>query len=73
VLGVHVGARGGLSVDLGKGVGAAIGPDVNLGAKLEALASVLAGAPPKGPAWIDVSVPDEPTVGPPPAAGRSSS
>jgi cell division protein FtsQ len=67
---VHVGARGNLSLDLGRGVGAEIGPDVNLGAKLEALASVLAGAPPKGPAWIDVSVPDEPTVGPPPPGGQ---
>jgi cell division protein FtsQ len=67
---VHVGARGDLSLELGKGVGAEIGQDVNLGAKLEALASVLAGAPPKGPAWIDVSVPDEPTVGPPPAGGQ---
>ena len=67
VHGVHVGTRGSISVDLGGGVGAEIGPDANLGAKLEALASVLAGAAPRGPAWIDVSVPDEPTLGPPPA------
>jgi len=68
---VRVGARGDLSIDLGNGVGALLGPDANVGAKLEALASVLAGAPPKGPEWIDVSVPDEPTVGPPPAAGQA--
>jgi len=55
-------------LDLGGGVSAALGGGAHMGAKLQSLASVLASAHPTGPAVIDVTVPDLPTVGPP-AAG----
>jgi len=67
---VAVDARGMVTLDLGGGVSAALGTTAELPAKLTAVASVLAGAPVKGPAVIDVTVPDEPTVGPPPPGAR---
>ncbi len=70
VLDVTVDARGMVTLDLGGGVSAALGTTAELPAKLTAVASVLAGAPLKGPAVIDVTVPDEPTVGPPPPGAR---
>jgi len=62
---VAVGAGGSVTLDLGGGVTALLGGTDGLRAKLTALASVLAGAAPRGPAVIDVTVPDQPTVGPP--------
>jgi cell division protein FtsQ len=51
---------------LGGRLWATLGAADHVGAKLTALTSVLAASPPRGPALVDVSVPDEPTVGPPP-------
>jgi cell division protein FtsQ len=65
---VSLGAGEELWLDLGGGVKATLGSDNDLTAKLEALSSVLAGVNLRGPAVIDVSVPDEPTMGPPRAA-----
>ena len=65
VVGVEVAAGGTVTLDLGRGVDAEIGPASSLVAKFEALASLLAGAPPTGPELIDLTVPDQPTVGPP--------
>jgi cell division protein FtsQ len=70
VLHVTVSAQGMVSLDLGGGVSATLGSTAGLEAKLTALASVLAGAHVSGPAVIDVTVPDEPTVGPPPPGSR---
>lgn len=64
VQGVRVAANGDVTLDLGKGVGATLGGAGSVDAKLAALASVLAAAPPTGPETIDVSVPGEPTVAP---------
>ena len=50
-----------------------LGSTAGLEAKLTALASVLAGAHVSGPAVIDVTVPDEPTVGPTDHRGRDRS
>jgi cell division protein FtsQ len=66
VLHVIADAHGVVTLDLGRRVTAALGTADGIGAKLTALASVLAGAQVSGPAVIDVTVPDEPTVGPPP-------
>jgi cell division protein FtsQ len=63
-------AQGMVTLDLGGGVRAVLGSVAAVQAKLTALASVLAGAPVSGPAVIDVTVPDEPTVGPPPPGSR---
>jgi cell division protein FtsQ len=65
---VTVDGRGAVTVDLGGRVTAELGSAQNVRAKLSALATVLAGAPVSGPAVIDVTVPAEPTVGPPPAS-----
>jgi cell division protein FtsQ len=65
---VVVAADGTVTLDLGGGVTVVLGTEAQLPAKLAALASLLAGAPPTGPETIDVRVPGEPTVGPPPAA-----
>ena len=64
-----------MSVTLGLtgGVTCVIGTPSDLQAKYEALASVLAGAPVASGDVIDVSVPDEPTVGPSPVNSRKSS
>jgi cell division protein FtsQ len=60
-----VGVQGGdVTLDLGGGVRALLGPSAQLEAKLASLRSVLVGAPPTGPETIDVTVPAEPTVGP---------
>ncbi|HLX88754.1 MAG TPA: hypothetical protein VKR22_09925, partial [Acidimicrobiales bacterium] len=59
---VHVALDGTVQLDLGGGVGVKVGPDTAVDAKLVALASVLAAAPPPGPETIDVTVPGEPTV-----------
>lgn len=64
VAGVTVGARGTVTLDLGKGLRAVLGPASDVGSKLAALASVLAGTAPNCPELIDVSVPGEPTVTP---------
>ena len=68
VAGVVVAADGTVTLDLGQGVEVEVGPASSLEAKFEALASLLAGAPPSGPELIDLSVPDEPTVAPSPAS-----
>lgn len=70
---VDVGAGGQVTLGLGGGVSAVLGPADELAAKFEALASVLAGAPPAGPEVIDVTVPDEPTVAPGGTDGAGSS
>jgi cell division protein FtsQ len=64
---ITVDGGGQLTLDLGGGLLAVLGPAADLPAKYEALASVLAGADPTGPAVIDVRVPAEPTVAPPAA------
>ncbi|MHB8682381.1 MAG: cell division protein FtsQ/DivIB [Acidimicrobiales bacterium] len=64
VHGISVSAAGAVRLDLGGGVWAALGRGGDLGAELAALRSVLAGAPPKGPETIDVTVPGEPLVTP---------
>jgi len=64
---VIVDPSGSVTLDLGNGVSALLGPPTGLTAKFESLASVLAGAPPSGPSVIDVTVPGEPQVGPAPA------
>ncbi len=65
IVAVHVGPGRTVTLDLGAGVVVVLGRAVDLTAKFEALASLLAGAPPAGPATIDVTVPSELTVGPP--------
>ncbi|HEY5025840.1 MAG TPA: FtsQ-type POTRA domain-containing protein [Acidimicrobiales bacterium] len=70
VVSVTANAEGTVSLGLGGGVSAVLGTTAGLEAKLTALASVLAGAHVSGPAVIDVTVPDEPTVGPPPPGPR---
>jgi cell division protein FtsQ len=62
---VTANSLGMVTLGLGKGVSAALGSTQDLAAKLVAVASVLAGVHVRGPAVIDVTVPDEPTVGPP--------
>lgn len=58
-------ALGHVQLELAGGLVADLGGVDQLGAKWESLASVLAGAHPRDPAVIDVSVPGDPTVGPP--------
>ena len=58
-------AAGTVALHLGDGLVAELGAPTGLAAKFAALAGVLARAAPSGPAVIDVSVPDAPTVGPP--------
>jgi cell division protein FtsQ len=67
---VSANARGMVTLDLGGGVSASLGSTAELPAKLTAVASVLAGARVSSPSVIDVTVPDEPTVGPPPPGSR---
>jgi cell division protein FtsQ len=64
--GVTVEPSGTVRLDLGGGVQVLVGRARSLGPKLASLRSVLAGAPPPGPEVIDVTVPGEPTVAPPP-------
>jgi len=64
---VSVNRAGVVALDLGGHVGAVLGPVTDLGRKLAALTTVLEEVRPTGPAVIDVTVPDQPTVGPPPA------
>jgi cell division protein FtsQ len=66
VLEVSVDAHGVVRLNVGGGISGVLGSTTGLQAKLTALATVLAGAHPSGPAVINVTVPDEPTVGPPP-------
>jgi cell division protein FtsQ len=54
-------------LDLGGRVSAVLGGPRDIGAKLQSLVSVLAAARPVGPVVVDVTVPDQPTVGPPAA------
>jgi cell division protein FtsQ len=68
---VAVDARGVVTVGLGGRLSAMLGSTRDLQAKLIAVASVLAGVHLSGPAMIDVTVPDEPTVGPPPPVSPS--
>jgi cell division protein FtsQ len=63
---VSVSTGGAVTLGLSDGVVAVLGSDDVLGPKLAALRSVLVGAPPTGPETIDVTVPGDPTVGPPP-------
>ena len=71
---VDVVAGDAVSLGLTGGLSAVIGAPVDLQAKYEALASVVAGAPVQSGDVVDVSVPDEPTVGPmtPPSVGPST-
>ena len=69
---VAVDARGMVTLDLGGRLSAVLGSTQDLQAKLVAVASVLAGARLSAPAMIDVTVPDEPTVGPPPPVSRGA-
>jgi cell division protein FtsQ len=61
---VRVSSDGEVTLVLSGGVTAVLGSDDELGPKLAALRSVLAGAPPTGPETIDVTVPGEASVGP---------
>ena len=61
---VRVSSDGEVTLVLSGGVVAVLGSDDELGPKLAALRSVLAGAPPTGPETVDVTVPGEATVGP---------
>lgn len=71
---VDVAPDGEVTLGIAGGLTAVMGSPTELEAKYEALASVLAGAPLVGDDVIDVSVPDEPAVGPAtaPAAARST-
>jgi cell division protein FtsQ len=60
-----VGADGDVTLALSGNLAVTMGPAVELGAKFEALTSVLVDVAPRGPADIDVTVPDAPAVGPP--------
>ncbi|HUY63168.1 MAG TPA: FtsQ-type POTRA domain-containing protein [Acidimicrobiales bacterium] len=62
VHGVAVAADGSVTLDLGSGIQVLVGADTGLTAKLDALASLLAGVAPTGPEVIDVRVPGEPTT-----------
>ena len=62
---VTVNAAGAVTLSLGGGVRGVLGDTASLHQKLLSLASVLAATRVRGPAVIDVSVPDQPTVGPP--------
>ena len=68
---MDVAAGDAVTLGLTEGLTAVIGPPVDLEAKYEALASVLAGAPVPSGDVVDVSVPDEPTVGPMTDVGRA--
>ena len=61
---VDVAPDGEVTLGITGGLTAVIGSPTELEAKYEALASVLAGAPVVSGDVIDVSVPDEPAVGP---------
>jgi cell division protein FtsQ len=61
---IDVAPDGDVTLGITGGLTAVIGSPTELGAKYEALASVLAGAPVVSGDVIDVSVPDEPAVGP---------
>jgi cell division protein FtsQ len=69
---VIVGAGGEVVLDLGGGLSVTLGPPSELGAKFESLESLLAGTALAGPAVIDLTVPEEPTVSRAPPAGPSS-
>ncbi len=69
VVSISLGRSDGVVLQLGGGLSARLGPPMDLPAKFEALASVLAGAAPGGPAVIDVTIPNLPTVGPASSAG----
>ena len=62
---VRVSTDGQVTLGLSGGTVAVLGSDDDLGPKLAALRSVMVGAPPPGPETIDVTVPGDPTVGPP--------
>ncbi len=64
VTAVTVGPRGAVTLGLSHQVTAVLGSAVDLPAKFESLASLLAGAPPGGPEVIDLTVPEVPTVAP---------
>jgi cell division protein FtsQ len=70
VVQVRANAQGTVTLDLGGGVSAVLGPSSALEAKMSSLASVLAGAHVSAPAVINVTIPDEPTVGRPPPGSR---
>ncbi len=64
---------GQVRLDLGGGLSALLGSPDELSAKLAALASVLEEARPRGPAVIDLTLPDQPAVGPPTPAPKAPS
>jgi cell division protein FtsQ len=70
VVQVRADARGMVTVELRGGLSAVLGSTGALDAKLSSLASVLAGAHVSAPDVINVTIPDEPTVGPPPPGSR---
>jgi len=69
---VAVADNGDVTLALTGNVGVTLGPAVDLGAKFDALASVLIDVPPTAPEVIDVTVPDAPAVGPPPPPGAGA-
>jgi cell division protein FtsQ len=70
VVQVRADARGMVTLGLSGRLSAVLGSTGALAAKLSSLASVLAGAHVSAPAVINVTIPDEPTVGPPPPGSR---
>ncbi|MGD0320544.1 MAG: FtsQ-type POTRA domain-containing protein [Acidimicrobiales bacterium] len=72
VTSVTVATGGGVVLDLGDGLRATLGSVSELAAKFEALESLLAGTPLAGPAMIDLTVPEEPTVSAAPAVSGAS-
>lgn len=69
VTAIEVAPATGVTLGISGGLSAIIGAPQDLSAKYEALASVLAGAPLSSGDVINVSVPDEPAVGPGNALG----
>jgi cell division protein FtsQ len=65
VVSIDVSPEGGVTLGISGDMSAVIGAPVDLQAKYVALASVLAGAPLASADVINVTVPKEPTVGPP--------
>ncbi len=70
---VEVAADDDVTLGLRGGLTAFVGTPTELQAKYEALASVIAGAPLASGDVVDVSVPDEPTVGSQTASGTGPS
>ncbi len=69
---VDVADNGDVTLALTGHIGVTLGPAVELPAKFESLVSVLVDVPPTEPEVVDVTVPDAPEVGPPPAPGQGA-